>query len=582
MKRIIKAIVLLILAAGIYAVFLNIRGDKDMDSEFKDSVNIERKYYDNGLEAVAVQSSAAEDIVEIRIYVKTGSVYEDGYYGSGISHFLEHLTAEGPTEKKKKKEIDLLIEKFGNHFNAYTTKDHTCYYITTTKKFYPQALKLLGELVFENKITEEAFKRERGVIQREIEKSLEEPDRYLHRLTSENLYRVHPSRYPVIGHRELFEKITFGDIKNYYARRYRPDNAFIVIGGQLDAATVFKEVREAAGSYKRGFSELPVLPEEPLLTSVRERKGFRDIEGGYLDISWLTIPIDHKDLYALDLLSEILSSGRNSRLNKIIKEEKELVNSIGSYSYTPSYGRGNFTVNARFKDAEPEEIERNILEIIEEIKESGVTKKEMERAKKMAQSDYLFGQTSISGITSRVGIDILSTSNEYFSRHYLRNLKKVTAEEVRGAALKYLPMDRYARTVLLPEGSLFEEKKSTAPASPSAEKIKLKNGLTVILRNIPGISVINYDFFFKGGVTYDKIFETPGLFNFMSSMMERGTKNYGRVELNEKFEERGASFSVSSGNNTFYVKGSSLKEDSGYILKLLKEIVYEPSFDEGE
>ena len=92
--------------------------------------------------------------------------------------------------KRSKREVDELIIKYGNAFNAYTSKDHTCYHITTTSDFYKEALVLLGELVFENKITSEAFARERGVILREIEKSKEEPDSYLHRLTCENLYKV--------------------------------------------------------------------------------------------------------------------------------------------------------------------------------------------------------------------------------------------------------------------------------------------------------------------------------------------------------------------------------------------------------
>ncbi len=582
MRNFIKIVVFLFLAVVLYSVVINKKGKKEMNSEIKNEVIIDRKYFDNGLEAAVVKNSSAEEVVEIRIYIKTGSIYEKDYYGSGISHFLEHLTAEGPTEKKSKKEVDELIEKFGNHFNAYTTKDHTAYHITTTKKFYPEALKLLSELVFENKITPEAFKRERGVIQREIEKSLEEPGRYLHRLASENLYRRHPSGYPVIGYRELFEKITFEDINSYYNRSYRPDNALIVIGGQLDSKPVFENIKEAAGSYKRGFFEKTVLPEEPALTSVRERRGFQDIEGGYLDISWLTIPIDHEDLYALDLLSEILSSGKNSRLNKIIKEEKKLVNSIGSYSYTPSYGKGSFTVNARFKDTDPDDIVRNIFEIIETIKINGVSKEEITRAKKLARSDYLFGLTSVTGMTSRVGIDILSTSDEYFSREYIKNIKETTAKQVQKAAKKYLPLSRYAKTELLPAGSPIkkaeEEEKSVNPP----EKIKLSNGLTVILRKIPGISVINYDFFLKGGVTYDKIYETPGLFSFMSSMLARGTKKDGRLAINKKFEERGATFSASSGNNTFFIKAASLAADSDYILGLLKEIITEPAFDVNE
>ncbi len=535
----------------------------------------------NGLEYVIWENSSSA-VVELRLYVKTGSICEKYCYGSGISHFLEHVTAEGPTKKRTKKEIDDEIEELGNRFNAYTTKDHTAYYITTISEFYPRALELLGKLIFENKITREAYTRERGVITREIEKSLEEPGRHLHRMTSENLYRVHPARYPVIGYRDLFKKISFKDLKKYYQKNYVSNNALLVIGGNIDKEKAAEEIKTGYGGYKSNYYSLPDLPREPELVGIRKKTKIMDVEGHYLNLSWLTIPLDHPHLYALDILSEVLSSGRNSRLNRIVKEEKELVNSINSFSFTPNFGPGQFTVNARIPEGNLKETEPAVLEIILDIQKNGITDKELKRAKKLSVSENLFRKTTVSNYTSRIGIDMLSTGDPNFTDRYVEKLSKVTPVEVKKVANKYLDISKYARTFIT--GRPAEEKVSSKEKSEEhkVQKKVLDNGITVVAKKIPGISVINYALFLKGGVTYDKIYDTPGLFNFMASMLGRGTKKYSRRELNEEFEKRGASFSASSGNNSFYVKASSLAEDYQKIIELIKEILYNPSFDAEE
>jgi zinc protease len=539
------------------------------------------KDIDNGLQ-YAIWEDHRSNVVEIRIYVKTGSVFEEEYPGSGISHFLEHITAEGPTLQKSKEEVDELMLKFGNAFNAYTSKGHTCYHITTTSEFYKEALELLGELVFENKITEEAYKRERGVILREIEKSDEEPHRYLYKLASENMYKIHPSKYPVIGYKELFKQIKMDDLVNYYNKKYVPNNAVVVIGGNIDTAETKTIINEKFSSYKRNFYSVPTLPSEPRFLGVRERYGVKDIEGTYLNISWLTIPLSDPDLYALDLLSEILSSGRNSRLNKIIKEKKQLVNSIDSYSHTPAYGKGDFTISATFKDTEVADVEKAIFEIIKDIQENGVTKKEIERSKKLALSAYLFERTSVSDNTSKIGADLVSTSDENFSYIYVQNLRKVTADDVQEAARKYLNLALYARTMILSEEAESKVIKEYEVKNGEPEKIVLDNGINVILKKIDGLSVTNYAVFFEGGQTYNKYYEIPGLFSFFGSMMSRGTKKYDRETLADEFEKIGAGFSTSSGNNTFYVKAASLSEDYEKVIGLLDEIINNPLFPEEE
>ncbi|MBN2407218.1 MAG: insulinase family protein [Elusimicrobia bacterium] len=541
------------------------------------------KELSNGLKT-ALWENHRSKAVEIRIYIKAGSVYEQEYPGSGISHFLEHLTAEGPTLKKTKGEVDALMMKFGNVFNAYTSNGHTCYHMTTTREHYPEALELMGELVFENLITPEAFRREQGVIMREIEKSDEEPKKRLYKLSSENLYRVHPSRFPVIGYRELFAKLTLENIKDYYRKKYVPNNALLVVGGDIDAGKTADMIDRKYGAYERNFYEPPALPSEPDLTGIREKTGYMDIEGAYMMLDWLTIPIDHPNLYALDLLSEILTSGTNSRLVRILKEEKQMVNAVKTYSYTPEYGKGDFSVF--IKTADPSSLyqaEREVLGIIKDVAEKGVTREELDKAKKLEVSDLLFSRTSVTGYTSRIGSDVISTGDAGFSGKYLENIKRVTSEDIRRVAARYLAQDRYSRAVLLGKtGDAGVTASGNNGQESEPEKIELENGMRIVLKRLPGTGVINYAVFIKGGATYDRVYDTPGLFRFYANMLSRGSGKYTRERLADEFERMGAEFSVSSGNNTLYLEAASLSEDYAKMTDLIRDIIFNPRFAQDE
>ena len=225
---------------------------------------------DNGLQAV-VQEHHTAPVAAFRIYVRAGSIYEGEYYGSGISHYFEHLISGGTTTNRSEKEISRIIERMGNANNAYTTRDHTAYHITTSPEHLQEAIGLFADWMQNCTFPESEFTREKGVVLEEVRKSQEEPRRVIHKALYETMFRRHPVRFPVIGHQALVKKITRQDILSYYEKMYAPNNMIVVAVGDFDAEEVMGWIRTSFSGFQRRSIDLPQPEPEPRQMGNRAR-----------------------------------------------------------------------------------------------------------------------------------------------------------------------------------------------------------------------------------------------------------------------------------------------------------------------
>lgn len=210
----------------------------------------------NGV-TVLLQQNKTAPVVACRIYVKAGSLTEQQYMGAGLSHVLEHLVAGASSKAVKEAESQQLLKVLGGDSNAYTTYDHTCYFITTTKDNWPIAMRLLADWVTGADFTQEQFDREYKVVQREIEMGEAEADRTFYKMTAANRYLVNPAKYPPIGYKPIFQKLTRQDARDYYHQMYVPDNMIVSIAGDIDLDAAEKQVEADFASAVR--REIPVI-----------------------------------------------------------------------------------------------------------------------------------------------------------------------------------------------------------------------------------------------------------------------------------------------------------------------------------
>lgn len=534
---------------------------------------------DNGLQVV-VQEHHTAPVAAFRIYVRAGSIYEGQYLGSGISHYFEHLISGGTTSNRTEAQISRIIERLGNANNAYTTRDHTAYHITTSPEHLQEAIDLFADWMQNCTFPESEFKREKGVVLEEVRKSREEPRRVLHKALYETMFRRHPARYPVIGFEPLVKKIRREDILRYYRTMYAPNNMIVVAAGDFEAKKVTGWIARAFSGFPRRNIDLPSPDSEPRQMGKRARRVTRKGLGKvYFQLGFHTVALDHPDLFPLDVLSYVLSHGRSSRLVAQVQEKQRLVSSISTYSYTPSYGAGVFGVYGTCEPGKADEAIRAVLEVIYDTREELVSETELAKARRQKVADNAFGRRTAEDIASDLGINMLGTGNPTFNETYLDGIRKVTAEGVRTVARKYLQDSNLTVVTLGPEGVEAGPKQEPRAAEEAGgiRKIVLENGLRVLIKRNPGAPLVHVQWLSLGGARLDPEGKA-GLSRITANLLSRGTETMSAQQTAATFDSMGARLSPISGNNSLGLRANVLKDDFDRAFELFAQMIRQPAF----
>lgn len=536
---------------------------------------------ENGLTVIAHENHNA-DLVTVRMYVRTGSIYEQEFLGTGISHLFEHLLMGGTTKNRTEAQIEHELDTLGGISNAYTWKDITAYYITTQGKNMSQALDLLGDFVTNPAFPENEFEREWGVVQRELEQYKTDPDRQLHYMTFENLYLEHPARFPVIGHQQALQHLTRQDVIDYYNRMYVPDNTVVVMVGHFDAEDALQVAQDKFRDFKRRPVVNITLPDEPTQTTPRTRLKYMNVPACMGSIAWPTVRLTSDDLYALDVLAYILGHGQQSRLFQRLVLEEQSALSVSCASFTPDWEPGIFEVRLRARPDTYEQAQQSIAEEIDKIRTHPVSNEELHRVKRQKIADHEMSHQQIDDIAEDLAWSYMGTGNAYFSRSYVDNIQKVTAEDVQQVARTYLVDQRICTTAVLPEAMKPQREEETSQtAAANVEMITLDNGLRVVLGPRDTGNIVSVHMFFLGGLLSEDA-STAGTSNAMAEMLLRGTTSRTADDISEFFESRGASISASAGRNTFYLRSDMLRDDLPEALNVIADVALHPVFPEHE
>ncbi|MEA2707823.1 MAG: zinc protease, partial [Phycisphaerales bacterium] len=332
----------------------------------------------NGL--VVVSKRVPSPVVAVRGYVNTGGVYEGKWLGGGLSHLLEHLVAGGSSQRRTEAQNRDLLQRIGNNSNAYTTSDHTAYYINTTGEHMSEAVDLVTGWMFGALITPEEYRREYEVVQRELEKDKGEPDWVFYQLSETNRYRISPARVPVIGYQEVIQSLSRDDVYEYYKLTYIPNNMIFSVTGDLPAEEMLKAVQKFVDDVKPGREfERDIAAEPPVLSPRTSVATFPKLGQAKLQLSFPSVRMDSPDLYALDLLATILGGGESSILVEELRDKRRLVNAVAAGNPTPTYVEGSFQIDM---ELDPETIAQATdatLKLLDQIIKTGVTTDRIDR-----------------------------------------------------------------------------------------------------------------------------------------------------------------------------------------------------------
>jgi zinc protease len=353
-------------------------------------------------------------LVSVEVFVRAGSIYEQEYLGSGLSHFFEHLIHGGTTSTRSEAESSRLLESIGNNSNAYTTVDHTAYYINTTTEHWRTAADLLADWMLHSSMTPEEFEREKGVVQRELEQNLDNPEQMLAQTAMETRFQVHPARYPVIGYKELVQKVSRDDLVRITSV-CTPQQYAAGVVGDMQTPSALEHIRATFG---RDSADLPAIspPEEPPQLGKRTVVKEMGVSQATMSLSFVPSRVTHPHLYPLDILAYILANGNSARLVRRIQEEQQLVYAIQASSYTPAYAAGTMTVSAALAPNHLAAAEAAILQELYRLREELVSPQELAKAKKQKLADYVFERQTVEQRAHALGLRYAQHLRPQFQR----------------------------------------------------------------------------------------------------------------------------------------------------------------------
>ena len=536
---------------------------------------VHRQVLPNGL-TVLLKPDHSSALCSVQVWVKTGSIHEGALLGGGLSHFLEHMLFKG-TERRAGREISATVQAHGGYINAYTTFDRTVYYIDIPSEHTAVAVDLLADAVLHSTLPADEVERERQVILREIDMTLDEPDQRLGQTLFETAFRQHPYQHPIIGHRPVFEGVSRDDLVAYYRARYVPNNLVLVVAGHFEPAALLPVVEQHFGSAPRARLAPVYLADEAVPLASREAHLFEDVQISRAGLGWQIPGLAHADTPVLDLLGTVLGYGNSCILWEELREKRRLVHSIEASAWNPG-SVGLFYVSMLCDPDKRQAAAAAVQAELAKIARRGVPPALLKKAVRQLVVGEINTRKTMSGQASRLGLAEVVVGDLHYSRHYFDRLATVTPADIRRVAAKYFVPERFTAVSMNPKGAAA----GAVAAVPAAElgdftEERLGNGARLLLLPDKRLPNLHLRLVCLGGVAHD-LPAARGALSLMVTLLTKDTKRRTSDEVAELVESVGGTFNEFSGNNTFGLSLEVLPGDVDRALDVLGEAVLAPAF----
>ncbi len=344
-------------------------------------------------------------LISIDFWFKAGISFEEK--GKlGLAHFLEHMIFKG-SKLLKAGEFDLRIEALGGFSNASTGYDDVHYYVDIPPSNAEEALSLLTNLVLFPKFNEREFNLEKKVIIEEILQSQDQKDELIFNSFLKSVWIDHPYTKSILGEEENINEIELNDLHNFHKKYYIPINSCLAIAGKLpkNYLEIFNncELREA----KNSIDLRQICEDNKTIRKGRKIEFFKDIEFSRIFMAW-QIPSskDQKNILGYEIISSILTDGRNSILNRSLKEEKQIVESIHSGIQPGEFG-SLFIIEASLESENLRKVEDIISNLLQKLLTNSNLNNKIKKALRIVKSNYIFNLETSSQLSQFYGNHLL-------------------------------------------------------------------------------------------------------------------------------------------------------------------------------
>lgn len=579
---------------------------------------VQKKVLSNGM-TVLVREVHNIPKVSVQVFYNVGA--KDEKNGEkGIAHLIEHMIFKGsknPTDPSKSlSETDIMAtaHKLSGSTNAFTSYDYTGYLFDLPTQHWKEALPIMAECMQNCAFDDDHLNSEMKAVIQEMKMIRDSYTRFLIFEMLTLIFPDHPYHYPLIGHKQDLFAVRGADLKAFYSKHYLPNNAALVVVGDVQAQDVFEQAEKYFGKIpanskyrKENFYHNKDISSKTLTI-------FRDIKQPMEVLAFVVPGAKEKNDHIIDAAELILGKGKGSRLYRKLADQLHLVSDISADSFR-LFDYGVFFVIFEPKDMKDlQKIEDIILQEINAIVKNGVTEGEIERAVKQTKMDYYSKLENVQSQAYDIGKTYLATGDENYPFTFLNDFEKDLSKNLQEFFGQYLRKSVMHKGLLLPleesekeqwvklqkesdqedKNILYGRERSTALEEPSytntvdvkdatkfdfpkSKTFDLSNGIKVFYYDNKNTPKINLKLELKAKYFYDPE-NMQGLYNFMTSVMTEGTENYTAEQLADEIERRGMSLSVSPG----MISMSMLASDLPKGLEILEEVLSRPAFESKE
>jgi len=414
----------------------------------------------NGLKLIVREDHRAPTVAHM-VWYRAGSMDEINGR-TGVAHVLEHMMFKG-TNKVKSGEFSRLVAAVGGRENAFTSRDYTAYFQQVEKSKLDKVIELEADRMSNLNFDDAEFLKEIQVVMEERRLRTEDnPSSLLNESLMATAFMTSPYRHPVVGWMNDLQNMKAADARDWYRSWYAPNNATVVISGDVDPKQILKVVEKYYGAIP--MHELPVRkPQiEPPQKGIKQVQVKAPADNAQLAMAW-KVPrlepgkLDDPEPYALELLTAVLDGYDNARLNRVLVKQEKVVNDVGVGYDMISRGPELFLINASMaKGKTVAQAQASIRKSLEELKQKGILESELKRIKVRILSDQIYKRDSIFGQAMEIGGTEMAGFSWKDIDYMLEKMQTITPEQVQAVAKKYLVDEGLTIAILDPQARKSE------------------------------------------------------------------------------------------------------------------------------
>ncbi len=588
-RAVIALSLIILLSQATYSAPVQNSGKAEIDIPYQKFV------LKNGLTLIVHEDHKAP-IVAVNIWYHVGSKNEKPGK-TGFAHLFEHLMFNG--SENFNDDYFQPFERIGaTDMNGTTNEDRTNYFENVPSSSLDVALWMesdrMGHLL--GAISQERLDEQRGVVQNEKRQGENEPYGKVFSVATPNLYPAgHPYSWEVIGSMEDLNAASLEDVREWFRTYYGPANATIVIAGDIDAKTAKEKVEKYFGDIPPG----PPIAKQDAWIAKRtgtHRQQMQDrVPQARIYKFWNIPQWGTADANYLTLVSNILASGKTSRLYKRLVYDDQIASEVEVETYLPEIG-GLFFIQATARPGESlEKIERAIDEEMSRFLAEGPTPEELQRVKTQYRANFIRSIERIGGFGGKSDVlavnQVFGDSPDYY-KTTLKRVADATPTDLKAAATRWLsdgvyilevhPFPEYeAAESGVDRSKLPDAGKPPEAKFPALERAELANGLKIVLAERHSIPQVNFELLIDAGYASDQ-FGVPGTADLTMSMLDEGTKRRTALQISEELAMLGANLRTSSDLDTSRVNLSALKENLDPSLDIFADVILNPAFPQDD